>query len=98
MDAKQRGKKILGKVSKDEKNEIERIFERENGLKELEVSVKDKISSELYNKIFSDFCSNHKKMVKWWQDIRGKYNWESPENAILNIDFNTREVFFSCEE
>ena len=82
----------VGTVTEEEKNEIKTLFERMNGLKELAkiVSADD---TELYEKLVADMGTTSTKFQKWWDDMAGKYQWESAENGNWEINFDTCEIF-----
>lgn len=68
-------RKLIGQVTVEEKNEIQAIFERKNGLNELAqiISVDNK---ELYEKLVKDLGETSTKFQSWWDKMSQKYNWE----------------------
>lgn len=85
-------KKLVGKVTEDEKNEILTLFERRNGLNEL-AQILTPEKQELYEKLVKDLGENSTKFQKWWDTMAQKYNWESAENGNWEINFDTCEIF-----
>lgn len=85
-------KKIIGKVTKDEKREIQQLYERRNGLKELALIIK-KEESEIYEKLVQDMGETGIRFQGWWDRMAQKYNWESAENSNWEINFDTCEIF-----
>lgn len=85
-------KKIIGKVTKDEKREIQQLYERRNGLKELALIIKIE-ESEIYEKLIQDLGETGIKFQSWWDRMAQKYNWESAENSNWEINFDTCEIF-----
>lgn len=83
--------KIVGKVTEDEKKEIEAIFERKNGLHEL-VKILKADDTELYEKLVKDLGVTNMKFQAWWDDMATKYKWESIENGRWEINFKTCEI------
>lgn len=83
--------KIVGKVTEDEKKEIEAIFERKNGLQEL-VKIMNVDDTELYEKVVKDIGATNTKFQAWWDDMAEKYKWESTENGRWEINFKTCEI------
>ena len=85
-------KKLVGKVTEDEKNQIQALFERRNGLAELS-KVISADNDDLYEKMVKDMGLTTTKFQKWWDDMAAKYQWESIEKGKWEIDFSTCEVF-----
>ena len=85
-------KKKVGQVTVDEKNEIQALFERRNGLNELaQILTPDK--QELYEKLVKDMGETTTKFKGWWDKMAQKYQWESDENGNWEINFDTCEIF-----
>lgn len=85
-------RKCVGKVDFEEKNEIQRLYERLNGLKELAIILTSD-DSELYEKLVTDLDTTTSKFQNWWNEKFEKYKWESSEEGSWEIDFNTCEIF-----
>ena len=83
--------KIIGKVTEEEKKEIETIFERKNALYEL-AKIIDADNASLYEKLVKDLGVTNAKYQAWWDEMAGKYNWESAENGRWEINFKTCEI------
>lgn len=90
-------KKIIGQVTVEEKNEIQTLFERRNGLNEL-AKVVTADNSELYEKLVKDMGETGTKFHNWWNRMADKYQWESAENGNWLIDFDTCEIFLVTEQ
>ena len=84
-------KKIVGQVTVDEKNEIQTLFERRNGLNEL-AKIVSADNSELYEKLVKDMGETGTKFQSWWDRMSQKYQWESDENGNWEINFDTCEI------
>ena len=85
-------KKLVGKVTSEEKDEIQRLFERRNGLNELAmILTPDK--EELYEKLVKDMGETGVRFQQWWNTASQKYNWEMTENGNWEINFETCEIF-----
>lgn len=90
--------KIVGTITEEEKNYIERLFERKRGLSELLYSITDNnlLNSELkdttYQKLVEDMGKTQNLYEKWWNDIQVKYQWEGVEGGSYQIDFLTNNV------
>ena len=85
-------KKLVGQVTREEKDEIQRLFERRNGLNELAmILTPDK--EELYEKLVKDMGETGFRFQQWWNTASQKYNWEMTENGNWEINFETCEIF-----
>lgn len=85
-------KKLVGQVTSEEKDEIQRLFERRNGLNELAmILTPDK--EELYEKLVKDMGETGVRFQQWWNTTSQKYNWEMTENGNWEINFETCEIF-----
>lgn len=85
-------KKLVGPVTPEEKDEIQRLFERRNGLNELAmILTPDK--EELYEKLVKDMGETGVRFQQWWNTTSQKYNWEMTENGNWEINFETCEIF-----
>ena len=85
-------KKIVGQVTVDEKNEIQTLFERRNGLNEL-AKIVTAGNTELYEKLVKDMGETSSKFQSWWDTMAQKYQWESAENGNWEINFETCEIY-----
>lgn len=84
-------KKIIGRVTEEEKNAVQKLHERRNGLNELaKILTADNV--ELYERLVKDMGETSSKFQKWWDDMSAKYQWESAEEGNWEINFNTNEV------
>ena len=85
-------KKIISRVTEEEKNEIQALFERRNGLNELSQILT--IENEaLYEKLVKDLGETGAKFQDWWERMGEKYNWESAEDGNWEINFETCEIY-----
>lgn len=89
-------RKLVGQVTPDEKNEIQSLFERRNGLNEL-AKVLTADNAELYEKLVKDMGETGTKFQNWWDTMARKYNWESSPNGNWEINFDTCEIFLNAE-
>lgn len=85
-------KKIVGKVTEIEKDEIQSLFERRNGLNEL-AKILTANNSELYEKLVRDLGETGAKFLQWWNSMAEKYEWETIENGHWEINFETCEIY-----
>ena len=85
-------RKLVGQVTPEEKNEIQSLFERRNGLNEL-AKVLTADNAELYEKLVKDMGETGTKFQGWWDRMAQKYQWESAENGNWEINFETNEIY-----
>ena len=85
-------KKLVGQVTPEEKNEIQALFERRNGLNEL-AKILSADNTELYEKLVKDMGETGTKFQGWWDRMSAKYQWESAENGNWEINFETNEIY-----
>ncbi|MBS5527060.1 MAG: CXXX repeat peptide modification system protein [Prevotella sp.] len=85
-------KRMIGQVTTDEKNEIQQLFERRNGLNELaKIVTADNV--ELYEKLVKDMGETGTRFQNWWDRMAEKYRWESAEGGNWEINFDTCEIY-----
>lgn len=89
-------KKKVGQVTTEEKNEIQTLFERRNGLNEL-AKIVTADNTDLYEKLVKDLGETGTKFQNWWNRMSQKYQWESVENGNWEINFDTCEIFLVVE-
>ncbi len=85
-------KKIIGKVTEEEKREIQSLFERRNGLNEL-AKVLTVDNAELYEKLVTDMGETGTRFQAWWDRMAQKYNWESADGGNWEINFTTCDIY-----
>ncbi len=90
-------KRLVGQVTPDEKNEIQALFERRNGLNEL-AKILNADNSELYEKLVRDMGETSTRFQGWWDRMAQKYQWESTAGGNWEINFETCEIFLNIPE
>ena len=85
-------KKKVGQVAVDEKNEIQALFERRNGLNEL-AKILTADNADLYEKWVKDMGETQAKFQGWWDRMAAKYQWESQEGGNWEINFDTCDIY-----
>lgn len=90
-------KKVIGRVTEDEKNEVQTLFERRNGLNELS-QILTVENEALYEKLVKDLGETGTKFQNWWNRMDEKYNWESAEGGNWEINFETCEIYLITEQ
>lgn len=83
---------MIGQVTVDEKNEIQTLFERRNGLNEL-AKILTPENEELYEKLVKDLGETSTKFQNWWDRMGQKYQWESVDGGNWEINFDTCEIY-----
>lgn len=90
-------KKAIGKVTEQERNEIQALFERRNGLNEL-AKILTADNAELYERLVKDMGETGTKFQNWWDTRSQKYQWESAEDGHWEINFDTCEIVLVTPE
>ncbi len=85
-------KKLVGQVTPEEKDEIQRLFERRNGLNEL-AKILTADNMELYERLVADLGETSTKFQQWWDAMAAKYQWESIPDGNWEINFDTCEIY-----
>lgn len=89
-------RKEVGKVTVEERNEIQAIFERRNGLNEL-AKILTPNNPELYERLVADLGETSTKFQQWWDTTSSKYNWATSECGRWEIDFQTCKIYLVSE-
>lgn len=90
-------KELIGQVTPEEKNEIQTLFERRNGLNEL-AKIVTADNTELYEKLVKDLGETGTKFQSWWDRMGAKYQWKSAEGCNWEINFDTCEIYLTGGE
>lgn len=85
-------RKVVGQVTIEERNEIQQLFERRNGLNEL-AKILTADNHELYEKLVKDMGETGTKFQSWWDRMGEKYQWESIDGGNWEINFETCEIY-----
>ena len=89
-------RKKVGQVTPEEKNEIQTLFERRNGLTEL-AKILTADNGELYEKLVKDMGETGTKFQSWWDSMARKYQGESAADGNWEINFDTCEIYLVTE-
>ena len=90
-------RKVVGQVTPEERNEIQALFERKNGLTELaKILTADNV--ELYEKLIKDMGETGTKFQQWWDEKAKQYGWESHPKGNWEINFQTNEITLVVKE
>ena len=90
-------RKIVGQVTPEERDEIQTLFERKNGLTEL-AKILTADNGELYEKLVKDMGETGTKFQLWWEEKAQKYGWESHPKGNWEIDFQTCDITLVANE
>lgn len=85
-------KKLIGKVTEEEKKEIQTLFERRNGLNEL-AKILTADNELLYEKLVKDIGETSLKFQSWWDRMAKQYNWERVDNGNWENDFESCDIY-----
>ncbi len=89
--------KTVGKVTEQERDEIQTLFERRNGLDEL-AKILTPDNKELYERLVKDLGETSTKFQAWWDRMATKYQWESAEGGNWEIDFDSCAIVLNVPE
>ena len=93
-------KRIVGQVLPEERDEIQQLFERRNGLNEL-ARIVTADNTELYEKLVKDLGETGTRFHQWWDRMEQKYQWEGCDDSSWEINFNTCDIYLvggQCDE
>lgn len=90
-------KKVIGQVTPEEKDEIQTLFERRNGLNEL-AKILTADNADLYEKLVKDLGETGTRFQGWWDSMATKYQWESVEGGNWEINFDSCEIMLVYPE
>lgn len=90
-------RKLIGQVTPEEKNEIQSLFERRNGLNEL-AKIVTPDNNELYEKLIKDLGVTTTKFQNWWDRMSTKYGWEMTEDGRWEITFDKCEIYLVTQQ
>lgn len=85
-------KKVIGRVTPGERDEIQTLFERRNGLNEL-ARILTVDNPDLYEKLVKDMGETGTRFQNWWDSAAARYNWETDDRGHWEIDFETCDIF-----
>lgn len=90
-------KKTIGQVTPEERDEIQALFERRNGLNEL-AKIVTADNEELYEKLVKDMGETGTKFQSWWNRMADKYQWESIDGGNWEINFDTCDIYLVLQQ
>lgn len=90
-------RKKVGSVTPEERDEIQTLFERKNGLSELaKILTVDNVA--LYDKLVKDMGETGAKFQQWWDEKAKLYGWESHPKGNWEINFQTCDITLVVNE
>lgn len=89
--------KIIGRVTPAERDEIQALFERRNGLAEL-AKILTADNAELYDRLVKDMGETGTKFQNWWDTMASRYNWEADPRGHWEINFETCDILLVIPE
>ena len=87
-------KKEIGQVTEEERDEIQKLFERRNGLNEL-AKILTPNNQELFERLVVDLGETNAKFQNWWDSKSQKYQWESRPGFNWEINFETCRIYLN---
>ncbi len=90
-------KKEVGRVTLEERNEIQTLFERRNGLREL-AAILTADNTELYERMIKDMGETGSRFQEWWDRMSRQYGWEIAPDGNWEIDFNDGTIYLVTPE
>jgi len=85
-------KEKVGQVTIEERDEIQHLFERKNGLNELAMILTPD-NDVLYQKLVKDMGEVGTQFHNWWDRMSQQYNWKGTSDGHWEINFDTCEIF-----
>lgn len=88
--------RVVGRITPKERDEIQLLFERRNGLNALVLSLQESstilANEAFYEKLVADMGRTTTRFQKWWDDKAALYGWESVPGLHWTVDFETCEI------
>jgi CXXX repeat modification system protein len=88
---------IIGKVTENEKMEVEKIYKRKLALESL-ARLWGSNRNESYDgepnivRLIDELGEVQFAMRMWWTDVAKKYGWTYERDYVWEIDFSTNEI------
>lgn len=87
--------RVVGRVTPQERDEIQALYERKNGLNELVLSLQggELLTNPLfYEKVVTDLGRTSTRFNLWWEGKAKAYGWKKAADGRWSIDFDTCEI------
>ncbi|MCC6751390.1 MAG: CXXX repeat peptide modification system protein [Deltaproteobacteria bacterium] len=91
-------KKLVGRVSPEERDEVRELFQRKTALGELflalgKMDAETLAKSPLYEKAVRDMGGVSVRFQQWWEGMARKYGWEGKDGGNWSIDFDSCDIY-----
>ena len=94
------GPRAVGRVTPAERDEIQTLYERKNGLVELVAALRENSNipagGAFYEKLVADMGHTTTCMQAWWTQKGKFYGWDSSPTGHWFIDFESCEIFLNA--
>lgn len=95
-------RKVVGKITEEEKQEIQSLSSKKNSLEELfKVLLGSQVeitNVNVYEKMLKDHMDVTQAFQLWWDKKSSSYGWESVPGGNWSINFETNEVTLNYTE
>lgn len=96
-------KKAIGKVSPEERDQIQKLYNRKCGLLELSGTLEHLSRNELqenalYEKLIEDLGYTVNEYKNWWDRISRKYKWDNIPGYEWEINFSSCDISLKKQE
>jgi CXXX repeat modification system protein len=91
--------RMVGRVTPAERDEMQTLFERKNGLVELVAALRENdnmpAGDAFYEKLVADMGRTTTRFQAWWKEKGKLYGWEASPTGHWTIDFDTCEIYLN---
>lgn len=89
--------RLVGRVTPAERDEIQNLYERKNGLIELVGALRENgnmpAGDAFYEKLVTDMWRTTTRFQAWWKEKGNLYGWKSSPSGHWTINFDSCEIF-----
>lgn len=93
------GPHVVGRVTPAERDEIQTLYERKNGLVELVAALRENgnmpSGDAFYEKLVTDMGRTSTRFQAWWKDKGRLYGWVASPAGHWTIDFDTCDIYLN---
>lgn len=91
--------RVVGRVTPAERDEIQALYERKNGLTELVIALRENgnmpAGEAFYEKLVADMGRTATRFQAWWKEKGKLYGWEGSSTGHWTIDFDTCDIYLN---
>lgn len=94
-------KKLLGKVTNEEKEQVMAISRRRSALHELFATLGNEAATPndaLYERIVADIGETNQKLKDWWSATAKAHDWSFSEKDIWQVEYESNELYLISED